>query len=49
MDIHFAHELTAKGVDDTGDGRGGTLADEVEVEHSLNGSGLHTTGGVNCD
>jgi hypothetical protein len=40
---HLADELTAEGVDDTGDGRGGALADEVEVEHALHGSRLHTT------
>ena len=41
--IHLAHELATEGVDDTGDGRSGTLADEVEVKHTLNSPGLHTT------
>ena len=39
--VHLAHELTTEGVDDTGDGGGGTLADEVEVEHTLDSTGLH--------
>lgn len=41
--IHLAHELTTEGVDDTGDGGSGTLADEVEVKHTLDSPGLHTT------
>lgn len=40
--LHLADELTAKGVDDTGDGGSLALADEVEVEHSLHSSRLHT-------
>jgi hypothetical protein len=43
MRSHFADELTAEGVDDTSNGGGATLADEVEVEHTLHGTGLHTT------
>ena len=40
---HFADELTPKGVDDTGYGGGGTLADEVEIQHALHSSRLQTT------
>jgi hypothetical protein len=40
--VHLADELTTEGVDDTGDGWGGTLADEVKVEHALHGAGLET-------
>jgi hypothetical protein len=43
MCSHFADELTTEGVDDTGNGGGATLADEVEVEHTLHSAGLHTT------
>ena len=43
MRSHFADELTTEGVDDTGNGGGATLADEVEVEHTLHSAGLHTT------
>lgn len=42
--VHLADELATEGVDDTGDGGGGTLADEVKVEHALHGSGLHAAG-----
>lgn len=42
--VHLADELTAEGVDDTSHGGGGTLADEIKVEHALHGSGLHATG-----
>ena len=38
--IHLAYELTTERVDDTGHRRSFALADEVEVEHSLNGAGL---------
>lgn len=41
--VHLAHELATEGVDDTGDGGSGTLADEVEVKHTLDSTGLHTT------
>ena len=44
-DVHFADELTTEGVDDTSHGGSGPLADEVKVQHTLDGSGLHTTGG----
>ena len=40
-DSHLADELAAEGVDDTGDGGSLALADEVEVEHALDGLGLH--------
>lgn len=39
---HLADELATESVDDTGDGGGLALADEVEVEHTLHGLGLHT-------
>ena len=41
--VHLANELATEGVDDTGDGGSGALADEVKVEHALHGSGLHAT------
>lgn len=41
--VHLADELTTEGVDNTRYGRSGALADEIEVEHALHGSGLHTT------
>lgn len=44
---HLTDELAAKGVDDTSNGGGGPLADEVEVEHALDSSGLHTAAPVN--
>ena len=40
--VHLAHELTTESVDDTGNRGGLALADEVEVEHALDGSGLET-------
>lgn len=40
--VHLGDELTTESVDDTGDGGGLALADEVEVEHTLNGAGLQT-------
>ncbi|KAI6751769.1 hypothetical protein HG531_006465 [Fusarium graminearum] len=40
--VHLADELAAKGVDNTGDRGLGSLADEVEVEHALDGSRLET-------
>jgi len=40
--VHFADELTAECVDDTGDGGLLALADEVEVEHALDGTGLQS-------
>jgi len=39
---HFAHELAAECVDDTGDRGLLALADEVEVEHALHGTGLQS-------
>lgn len=41
--VHLADELTTEGVNNTRYGRSGALADEIEVEHALHGSGLHTT------
>ena len=41
--VHLADELATEGVDDTGHRGGGTLANEVKVEHALHGSGLHAT------
>lgn len=38
--VHLADELTAECVDDTCDGRSLALADKVEIEHALDGSGL---------
>ena len=43
--VHLADELATKGVDDTSHGGSGPLADEVKVQHTLDGSGLHTTVG----
>lgn len=40
--IHLADELTTESVDDTGDRGLRALADEVEIEHALDGSGLKT-------
>jgi hypothetical protein len=40
MNVHFAHELTAESINDTGNGRSLALADEVEVEHALDSSWL---------
>lgn len=41
--VHLADELATKSIDDTSNGRSGSLADEVEVEHALDGPGLHAT------
>lgn len=38
--LHFADKLAAEGVDDAGHGRSFPLADEVEIQHALDGSGL---------
>jgi hypothetical protein len=46
--VHLAHELTAKCVDDTGDGGGLAFADEVEIEHALDGSWLQTVDEASC-
>lgn len=40
--VHLADELTAESVDNTGNGGLGSLANEVEIEHALDGSGLKT-------
>lgn len=47
--VHLADELATEGVDDTGDGGGAPLADEVKVQHTLDGLGLHTTAQVSPD
>lgn len=39
---HLADELTTEGVDDAGHGGRLALADEVEVEHALHGTGLQS-------
>lgn len=44
--IHLADELTPEGIDDARDGRCRPLTDKVEVEHPLDGTGLHATGRV---
>lgn len=46
--VHLAHELTTEGVDDTGNGGGLALADEVEIEHALNSSWLETVHEASC-
>lgn len=40
--VHLGDELATESVDDTGDGWGCTLADEVEIQHSLDSSWLET-------
>ena len=40
--VHLGDELAAESVNDTGDGWGFTLADEVEIQHSLDSSWLET-------
>lgn len=40
--VHLANELATECVDDTGNRGLGALADEVKVQHALNGSGLET-------
>jgi len=47
--VHLADELATEGIDDTGDGGGAPLADEVKVQHTLYGLGLHTTAQVSSD
>jgi hypothetical protein len=42
---HFADELAAECVDDTSYGGLLALADEVEVEHALHGTGLQAAAG----
>lgn len=46
--VHLADELTTESIDDTGDGRGGALADEVKVKHALDGTGLHAVDETSC-
>lgn len=38
--------MTAKGVDDAGNGGGAALANEVKVEHTLHSAGLHSAGNL---
>lgn len=45
---HLADELAAKGVDDAGNGGGGALADEVKVQHALDGTRLQTVDEASC-
>lgn len=44
--VHFADELAAECVDDSGNGGLLALADEVKVEHALDSTGLQTAGGM---
>lgn len=46
--VHLAHELTAESVDDTSDRGRCALADEVEVKHTLNSSGLQAVDEASC-
>lgn len=40
--VHLADELATESIDDTRHGGGLTLANEVEIQHALDGSGLHS-------
>jgi len=40
--VHLADELATESVDDTGNGWGSALADEIEIQHALDGSWLET-------
>lgn len=44
--LHFANELPTECINYTRNGRGASLADEVEVEHPLHRPGLHAA--VDC-
>jgi len=46
--VHLAHELTAKSVDNTCNRGSRALANEVEIEHALNGSWLETVDEASC-
>lgn len=46
--LHFADELATECVDDTSNGGGGSLADEIEVEHALHGPRLETIDEASC-
>lgn len=46
--VHLADELTTEGVDDACNGGCLALADEVEIEHALDGSGLETVNKASC-
>jgi len=40
--VHLADELSPEGIDDARNGGSLALADEIEIEHALNGSRLET-------
>lgn len=46
LQLHFAYELTAEGVNDAGDGGSVSFADEVEIEHALHCSGLKAAANI---
>lgn len=46
--VHLADELATEGVDDSGNGGGLALADEVKVKHTLDGAGLETVDEASC-
>ena len=46
--VHLADELSTEGVDNTSNGGGLALADEVEIQHALDGSGLQTIDEAAC-
>ena len=46
--VHLADELTTEGVDDASNRGSGTLADEVEIEHALDSTGLQTVDEASC-
>lgn len=46
--VHLADELTTKSVDDASDRGGGALADEVEIKHALDSTGLQTVDEASC-
>jgi hypothetical protein len=46
--VHLADELTAESVNDASYGRSGSLADKVEVEHSLHRTRLQPVDKASC-
>lgn len=46
--VHLADELTTEGIDDASNRGCGTLADEVEIEHALDSTGLQTVDEASC-
>lgn len=46
--VHLAHELASECVDDTSNRGGFSLADEVEIQHALDGSWLETVNEASC-